>query len=552
MPLAMVCAMQWTRIPMTDPLLKIEDVVVDFKTVHGTVNAVRGISYEVARGETLAVVGESGSGKSVTARAIMSMLAENACVGADSKVWFDGEDISNFSELQMQKIRGNKISMIFQEPLTSLNPIYRVGDQVAEIIQVHRPMPKKEAMKEVLRLFKEVHLPNPEARLGQYPHEMSGGQRQRVMIAMALANKPDLLIADEPTTALDVTVQAEILSLLKSLQKSHNMAVILITHDLTVVEKTSDNVVVMRYGEVVERGKTAEVFANPQHPYAKHLLASEPKGHPDELRTDAEPLMVAEAVRVEFRLAEGGLLSRRYTDLVAVNDMSATVKRGETLGVVGESGSGKTTLGMAMIRLLELNGGKVSFDGTRIDGLSRRELRPFRTRIQVVFQDPFSSLNPRMIVRQILEEGLIVNGIGKNAAEREELVGQALDDVQMPRDAMQRFPHEFSGGQRQRLAIARALALKPEFILLDEPTSALDLSIQAQIIDLLRDLRLKHDLSYMFISHDLKVVKALCHNVIVMQHGNVVEMGPTDQVLQTPKTEYTQRLVDAAFNVVVA
>lgn len=535
---------------MTDALLKIEDVVVDFKTVHGTVHAVRGISYEVARGETLAVVGESGSGKSVTARAIMSMLAENARVGADSKVWFDGEDISNFSELQMQKIRGNKISMIFQEPLTSLNPIYRVGDQVAEIIQVHRPMPKKEAKKEVLRLFKEVQLPNPEARLGQYPHEMSGGQRQRVMIAMALANKPDLLIADEPTTALDVTVQAEILSLLKSLQKSHNMAVILITHDLTVVEKTSDNVVVMRYGEVVERGKTEEVFANPQHPYTKHLLASEPKGHPGELPADAKPLMVAKDMRVSFRLAEGGLLSRKYTDLIAVNDISATVCRGETLGVVGESGSGKTTLGMAMIRLLEPNGGQVSFDGARIDGLSRKELRPFRTRIQVVFQDPFSSLNPRMIVRQILEEGLFVNGIGRNAAEREELVGQALEEVQMPRDAMQRFPHEFSGGQRQRLAIARALVLKPEFILLDEPTSALDLSIQAQIIDLLRDLREKHDLSYMFISHDLKVVKALCHNVIVMQHGNVVEMGPTDQVLQTPKTEYTQRLVDAAFNVV--
>lgn len=537
---------------MNEPLLKIENVVVDFKTVTGTVNAVRGVSYQVRRGETLAVVGESGSGKSVTARAIMSMLAENARVSPDSKVWFDGEDISNFPEIEMQKIRGNKISMIFQEPLTSLNPIYRVGDQVAEIIQVHRPMPKKEAMKEVLRLFNEVQLPNPEARLSQYPHEMSGGQRQRVMIAMALANKPDLLIADEPTTALDVTVQAEILSLLKALQKSHNMAVVLITHDLTVVEKTSDNVVVMRYGEVVEHGTTAEVFSNPQHPYTKHLLASEPKGQPDPLPQNAEPLMVADDMRVAFWLAEGGLLKRKYTELVAVNDISAMVRRGETLGVVGESGSGKTTLGMAMIRLLEPNGGRVSFGGHRIDGLSRKELRPFRTRIQVVFQDPFSSLNPRMIVRQILEEGLIVNGIGKNAAEREELVGRALDDVQMPRDAMQRFPHEFSGGQRQRLAIARALALKPEFILLDEPTSALDLSIQAQIIDLLRDLRAKHDLSYMFISHDLKVVKALCHNVIVMQNGNVVEMGPTDQVLQTPKTEYTQRLVDAAFNVIAA
>ncbi|WP_420858920.1 ABC transporter ATP-binding protein [Marivivens marinus] len=535
---------------MTDPLLKIENVVVDFRTVHGTVNAVRGVSYEVARGETLAVVGESGSGKSVTARAIMSMLAENARVGAESRIWFDGIDLSELSEVQMQEIRGNRISMIFQEPLTSLNPIYRVGDQVAEIIQVHRPMPKKQAMAEVLKLFEEVRLPDPEARLSQYPHEMSGGQRQRVMIAMALANKPDLLIADEPTTALDVTVQAEILSLLKDLQKSHNMAVVLITHDLTVVEKTSDKIVVMRYGEVVERGNTAEVFADPQHPYTRHLLASEPKGRPDPLEPDAPPLMVSQDMRVAFRIAHGGLLSRKYTDLVAVNDISATIRRGETLGVVGESGSGKTTLGMAMIRLLEPNGGQVTFDGTRIDGLSRKQMRPFRTRIQVVFQDPFSSLNPRMIVRQILEEGLIVNGIGGSAAEREEMIGQALDDVQMPRDAMQRFPHEFSGGQRQRLAIARALVLKPEFILLDEPTSALDLSIQAQIIDLLRDLRAKHDLSYMFISHDLKVVKALCHNVIVMQHGDVVETGPTSRVLENPQKEYTRRLVDAAFKVV--
>ena len=550
MLLAMDFVTQWTRIPMTDALLKIENVAVEFKTATGLVKAVNGVSYEVARGETLAVVGESGSGKSVTARAIMSMLAENARVAKEAKIWFKGEDISRFSEPEMQKIRGDRIAMIFQEPLTSLNPIYRVGDQVAEIIQVHRPMPKKKAMEEVLKLFREVQLPNPEARLGQYPHEMSGGQRQRVMIAMALANKPDLLIADEPTTALDVTVQAEILSLLKDLQKSHNMAVVLITHDLTVVEKTSDNVVVMRYGEVVEQGRTDEVFANPQHPYTQHLLASEPKGRPDRLDEGADPLMVAEDMRVSFRLTQGGLLSRKHTELVAVNDISATVRRGETLGIVGESGSGKTTLGMAMIRLLETNGGKVSFDGHRIDGLSRKEMRPFRPRIQVVFQDPFSSLNPRMIIRQILEEGLIVNGIGKNAAEREELIAQALEDVSMPRDAMQRFPHEFSGGQRQRLAIARALALNPEFILLDEPTSALDLSIQAQIIDLLRDLRAKHDLSYMFISHDLKVVKALCHNVVVMQHGNVVEMGATEKVLEAPSTDYTRKLVDAAFKVV--
>ena len=537
---------------MTDALLKVENVVVDFRIATGTVNAVRGVGYEVARGETLAVVGESGSGKSVTARAIMSMLAENATVGNDTKIIFDGKDISNFSEPQMQGLRGNRISMIFQEPLTSLNPIYKVGDQVAEIIQVHRPMSKKEAYEEAVQLFREVQLPDPEARLNQYPHEMSGGQRQRVMIAMALANKPDLLIADEPTTALDVTVQAEILSLLKSLQKSHKMAVILITHDLTVVEKTPDKVVVMRYGEVVERGTTEGVFANPQHPYTKHLLASEPKGLPDPLAAQATPLMVAEDMRVAYRITHGGVFSRKRTDIVAVNDVSCTIRRGETLGIVGESGSGKTTLGMAMIRLLDANGGKITFDGQRIDSLNRQAMRPLRPRIQVVFQDPFSSLNPRMIIQQIIEEGLIVNGIGNSSADRRNLVARALEEVQMPSDAMQRFPHEFSGGQRQRLAIARALAMNPDFILLDEPTSALDLSIQAQIIDLLRDLRAKHDLSYMFISHDLKVVKAICHNVIVMQHGNVIEQGPTCQVLETPQNAYTQRLVDAAFNVIAA
>lgn len=538
---------------MTDPFLKIENVAVSFKTVTGMVDAVRGVSYEVERGKTLAVVGESGSGKSVTARAIMSMLAENARVGEGTRITFDGQDLSELSEIEMQKIRGNRISMIFQEPLTSLNPIYKVGDQVAEMILNHRPMSKKAAMAEVLQLFREVQLPQPEMRLGQYPHEMSGGQRQRVMIAMALANKPDLLIADEPTTALDVTVQAEILSLLKSLQATHNMAVILITHDLTVVEKTSDDVVVMRYGQIVERGKTADVFANPQHSYTQHLLASEPKGEPDPLPEDAAPLMQAEDMRVVFQLSTGGLLSRRRTELVAVDDITATIRRGETLGIVGESGSGKTTLGMAMIGLGAAHAmGKITFDGQRIDGLTRAQMRPLRTRIQVVFQDPFSSLNPRMIVRQILEEGLIVNGIGKDAREREHLVREALAEVQMDADAMTRFPHEFSGGQRQRIAIARALALKPEFILLDEPTSALDLSIQAQIIDLLRDLRARHDLSYMFISHDLKVVKALCHNVIVMQNGSMVETGPTADVLDSPQSEYTRRLVDAAFKVVAA
>ena len=378
---------------------------------------------------------------------------------------------------------------------------------------------------------------------------MSGGQRQRVMIAMALANEPDILIADEPTTALDVTVQAEILSLMKDLQRRHGMAIILITHDLTVVRKTSDRVVVMRYGEVVERGETEALFTNPQHPYTRHLIESEPSGAPGPLNEAAPVVMDGKDVRVVFKIRHGSYLNRKTLDLVAVDDVSASVRAGETLGIVGESGSGKTTLGMSLIRLLDPTGGEIHFEGARIDTVPRKDMRALRTAIQVVFQDPFSSLNPRMIIRQIIAEGLIVNGIGGSARERDEMVRQALAEVQMPSDILDRFPHEFSGGQRQRIAIARAMALRPRFILLDEPTSALDLSIQAQIIDLLRDLREKHDLSYLFISHDLKVVRALCHNTIVMQKGKVVEAGPTAQVLEAPQTDYTRRLVDAAINV---
>ncbi len=541
--------MQWTLTPMTNPLLSVENVAVSFRTAVGTTEAVKNVSYAVNKGETLAVVGESGSGKSVTARAIMGMLATNAIVGGDTRIIFDGDDLSTWSELELQRIRGKRISMIFQEPLTSLNPIYKIGEQVGEIIRVHRDISKADLKAEVIRLLTEVQLPDPERRYSQYPHEMSGGQRQRVMIAMALANNPDLLIADEPTTALDVTVQAEILSLIKMLQQKHNMAVILITHDLTVVSRVSDNVVVMRRGEVVERGGTSEVFQNPQHPYTKHLIASEPKGLPDPLDPHAPPVMEGKDVCVTFRLKSGGFFNPKTVDLKAVDHVSALVRKGETLGVVGESGSGKTTFAMSLIRLGVFQSGEITFQGDRIDRLSRKQLQPYRTRMQVVFQDPFSSLNPRMIIRQILEEGLIVNGNG-SAKDRDRIIRQALDDVQMPHSALDRFPHEFSGGQRQRLAIARAIALEPEFILLDEPTSALDLSIQAQIIELLRDLRRKHGLSYMFISHDLKVVQALCHNVIVMQHGKVMEAGPTDQVLTNPSTDYTRRLVDAAFKVV--
>ena len=533
----------------TTPLLTVSDVAVSFRTVSGSVDAVKGNSFDLKKGETLALVGESGSGKSVTARSIMRMLADNAEVGETTSITFKGQELMQNSEAQMQDIRGNEITMIFQEPLTSLNPVYKIGDQVAEIILNHRDVSKKEAKAEVLRLFKEVQIPDPEARLTQYPHQLSGGQRQRVMIAMALANEPDLLIADEPTTALDVTVQAEILTLLMRLQEKHGMAILLITHDLGVVRQTSDRVCVMRYGEIVEKGDTEQIFNNPQHPYTRHLIDSEPSGRPDPLDDSAAVVMEGRDVRKVFNIKHGSFWNRKTLELVAVNDISLQVRAGETLGIVGESGSGKSTLGMSLIRLQPVTGGEIEFEGRRLENLTRAEMRPLRTEVQVVFQDPFSSLNPRMIVKQIIAEGLVVNNIGKNDAERDQMVREALAEVQMPPDVMDRFPHEFSGGQRQRIAIARAMVLRPKFILLDEPTSALDLSIQAQIIELLRDLRRKHDLSYLFISHDLKVVRALCHNVIVMQNGNVVEAGPTESVLENPQTDYTRRLVDAALNV---
>ena len=528
------------------PLLTVDNLSVDFRTVGGKVQAVRGSSFSVSKGETLAIVGESGSGKSVTARAVMRMLAENAAVGPETEIRFKGQDLINMPDLDMQRIRGNRITMVFQEPLTSLNPVYTVGDQVAEVIRQHRKVSKEAVRSEVVRLLNEVRIPDPEARYAQYPHQLSGGQRQRVVIAMALANEPDLLIADEPTTALDVTVQAEILKLLKDLQKRHGMAIILITHDLGVVRQTSDRVCVMRYGRILEQGDCARIFSAPEHPYTKHLIASEPSGLPDPLPDETPDVMKGEQLRKVYRVKHGSFLNRKRLDLNAVNDVSLRVRKGETLGIVGESGSGKTTLGMSLIRLQPLTSGTIEFGGTRIDSLTKREMRPYRPEIQVVFQDPFSSLNPRMIVRQIIAEGLVVNNIGASGAEREKMIRTALEEVQLEPDALDRFPNEFSGGQRQRIAIARAMVMSPSFILLDEPTSALDLSIQAQIIDLLRELRRKHDVSYVFISHDLKVVRALCHNVIVMRGGDVVEQGPTETVMGSPGTEYTKRLVDAA------
>ncbi|UXS41116.1 ABC transporter ATP-binding protein [Agrobacterium tumefaciens] len=533
-----------------DAIIDARNIAVTFKVEHGTVEAVKDIFFQLYRGETIAIVGESGSGKSVTARTIMGLLTKRASVSKSATVRFNGDDILKFSSRQRRALRGNRISMIFQEPMSSLNPIYTIGSQIVEAIRVHSKLSRKEAEARALDLLRQVQIPEPEARLKQYPHQLSGGQRQRVMIAMALSNDPDVLIADEPTTALDVTVQAQILNLIRDLQKKRGMAVVLITHDLTIVKQFSDYVYVMQHGEMREHNTTEKLFEAPQHPYTKKLLASEPHGTAKPLPENSGVLLTASGVRVSFMMRYGGLFKPELKELIAVDSLGLTLNRHETLGLVGESGSGKTTFGQSLLRLNEPVAGEVIFDGERVDGRSRAEMRPLRSRMQIVFQDPFASLNPRMTIGQIIEEGLIINGLGKTKAERLDRVRDALEAAGMPGNILSRFPHEFSGGQRQRIAIARAVALEPEFILLDEPTSALDLSVQAQIIDLLRKLQDERGLSYLFISHDLKVVRALCHRVIVMQRGQIVEQGPVEDVLTNPKTEYTQRLVRAAFEIV--
>ncbi|WP_156911925.1 ABC transporter ATP-binding protein [Kaistia adipata] len=531
-------------------ILDARGVAVTFKVEGGTVDAVRDVSFQLHKGETIAVVGESGSGKSVTARTIMGLLSKRATVAKGARILFEGKNILGFSENQRRRLRGNRFAMIFQEPMSSLNPVYTIGQQIAEVLHLHnRKMTRAEAKARVLELLKEVRIPDPEARIKQYPHQLSGGQRQRVMIAMALANRPDILIADEPTTALDVTVQAQILNLIRELQKRYGMAVILITHDLTIVRQFSDYVYVMQHGAVKEHNVTEALFQNPRHAYTRHLLASEPKGTANPLPEATPVILEGRDVRVSYTLKRGGLFKPDYFELVACNNLGLELRRHETLGLVGESGSGKTTFGQALIRLIHASHGEIFFDGEAIHGKDRQAMRPLRSRMQIVFQDPFSSLNPRMSIGQIIEEGLIVNGIGTDRQDRLRRVRQALADAGMPDNILSRFPHEFSGGQRQRIAIARAIALEPEFILLDEPTSALDLSVQAQIIELLRKLQDEKGLSYLFISHDLKVVRALCHRVIVMQHGQIVEQGPVSEVLTNPQNEYTARLVRAAFQI---
>ena len=540
--------LQEVEVTEKELLLDARNIDVRFKVEGGEVHAVKGVDYKIYRGETVALVGESGSGKSISARTIMQLLADNGRLSDKTTMIFNNEDLIAAGEDRLMQLRGNRISMIFQEPMTSLNPIYTIGDQLAEIITHHRKVTKEEALEECLELLKEVRMPQPEARLKQYPHQMSGGQRQRVMIAMALANKPDLLIADEPTTALDVTVQAQILELLRELQLKHNMAVLLITHDLTIVHKVSDRVYVMKHGEIVEHNATQLLFENPQHPYTQLLLGSEPTGMADLLPEENPVILDAEKVRVDFVLKEEGWFRKKKEILTAVKDLDLYLRKGETLGLVGESGSGKTTFGQALVRLLD-SSGRIQYHDHEISNYSRTQMRPLRKNIQIVFQDPFSSLNPRMSVKQIIEEGMLVNNIGATDKEREELVVQALVDSGLAGGSiLNRFPHEFSGGQRQRLAIARAIALNPDFILLDEPTSALDLTVQMQIIDLLRKLRDERNLSYLFISHDLRVIKALCHRIVVMNHGEIIEQGTTDEIINNPKQEYTRKLFRAAFD----
>jgi microcin C transport system ATP-binding protein len=529
----------------TTPLLSVRDLSVAFTQAGRTTLAVDRVSFDIAKGETVALVGESGSGKSVTALSILKLLQYPTASHPSGEIHFKGRDLLAASEEEIMKVRGADITMVFQEPMTSLNPLHVISRQIGEILRLHRQMSEKDARARTLALLERVGIREAASRLDAYPHQLSGGQRQRVMIAMALANDPDLLIADEPTTALDVTVQAQILTLLAELKRDLGMAMLFITHDLGIVRKVADRVCVMLQGKIVEHGPVATVFDDPQHDYTRRLLAAEPKGRPDPVPDDAETLVEAGPIKVHFPIKRG-FLGRTVGHVKAVDGVSIKVRAGETVGVVGESGSGKTTLGLAMLRLISSEG-PIVFLGDRLDGLKSNRVRPYRKDMQIVFQDPYGSLSPRLSVAQIVEEGLLVMNSRLSLEERREVVARALLDVGLDPAAMDRYPHEFSGGQRQRIAIARAMALEPRFVVLDEPTSALDMSVQAQIVELLRDLQKKRKLAYMFISHDLKVVRALANHVLVMQNGVVVEEGPAERIFEAPETDYTRALFAAAF-----
>jgi microcin C transport system ATP-binding protein len=528
------------------PLLDVRDLSVAFAQGGGAQTVVDRVSFTLEKGDALALVGESGSGKSVTALSLVRLLPYPAASHPSGEIFFKGVNVLKMSGPELRAMRGAGVTMVFQEPMTSLNPLHTIERQVGEIIALHDG--RSGTMRaQVVALLTEVGIVDPASRLGAYPHQLSGGQRQRVMIAMALANRPDLFIADEPTTALDVTVQAQILKLLSDLQARRGMAMLFITHDLGIVRKVAKNVAVMQRGRVVEAGPVTQVFANPQHPYTKALLAAEPKGSPPRPNLDAPVVLSAGDVKVWFPIKRG-FLRKTIGHIKAVDGVSVAVRAGETVGVVGESGSGKTTLGLAILRLIRSEG-PIVYCGKRIDGLRSKEMRPLRRDLQIVFQDPFGSLSPRLSVAEIVEEGLVAQNAGMNAAARRQAVARALADTGLDPASMDRYPHEFSGGQRQRIAIARAMALDPKFIVLDEPTSALDMSVQAQIVDLLRQLQKTRSLAYLFISHDLKVVRALASEIIVMRHGKVVESGSAATVFASPQSEYTRALLAAAFNI---
>ncbi len=528
------------------PILQVRDLAVSFGQGAAEVRALRGVSFDLARGETLALVGESGSGKSVTALSILQLLPYPRAWHPKGSITLAGQELLGAPERTLRGVRGNRIAMVFQEPMTSLNPLHSIEAQVGEVLELHKGLRGGAKRERVLELLRLVGIPEAEKRLGALPHELSGGQRQRVMIAMALANEPDILIADEPTTALDVTIQAQILKLLKDLQARLGMALLFITHDLGIVRKMADRVCVMNQGEVVESGPTKRIFAAPEHPYTRRLLAAEPQGKPNAAAPEAPVVMEARDLRVWFPI-KSGLLRRTTAHIKAVDGISLAIRQGHTMGVVGESGSGKTTLGLALLRLIGSQGGIV-FQGDDIAPLSAAALRPRRRQMQMVFQDPYGSLSPRLSVGQIVGEGLEVHKIGADTAERRAIIASALEEVGLDPATQDRYPHEFSGGQRQRIAIARALVLKPRFIVLDEPTSALDVSVQAQIVDLLRDIQARHGIAYLFISHDLRVVRALADDLVVMKDGKVMESGRAADIFAAPQTEYTKALMAAAFD----
>ncbi|WP_442579958.1 ABC transporter ATP-binding protein [Mesorhizobium sp. ASY16-5R] len=532
------------------PLLSVRDLSVAFAQGARVTTAVDHISFDIAKGETVALVGESGSGKSVSALSILKLLQYPMASHPSGQILFGGQDLLALSEKELRRVRGNKITMIFQEPMTSLNPLHTIERQIVEILQLHKGMGDRAARARTLEMLHEVGIRDPEKRLDAYPHQLSGGQRQRVMIAMALANEPALLVADEPTTALDVTVQAQILELLAGLKQKNGMSMLFITHDLGIVRKIADRVCVMTQGKIVEHGPTQEIFANPQHAYTRHLLAAEPRGKPPVADLAAKPVMIGDDIKVWFPIKQG--FFRKTVDHVkAVDGIDVTVRAGQTLGVVGESGSGKTTLGLALARMISSTG-TINFNGQDIDKLSFKAMRPLRRELQIVFQDPFGSLSPRMAIAEIIEEGLKVHEPALSAGQRDKRVVDVLKEVGLDPETRFRYPHEFSGGQRQRIAIARAMVLNPRFVMLDEPTSALDMSVQAQVVDLLRALQAKHNLAYLFISHDLKVIRALANEVIVMRNGQIVEHGPAVDIFERPKTDYTRALISAAFRIETA